>query len=153
MPRVCLWYSKFGVNVGPQRGNQWKYFLMWWTAELVKGPSLHRYVWFSPFLPPCNMLKRAVSLVITGDQTMVLNHLQGGGEGKGGTLHSEDLSKSLKSERKKDQRDLLCFLCILFFCCMWKHQEHAVGHVSYSWLHGGQLWKVSHRAIKSWCII
>ncbi len=80
MSRDCLWYSMW-ENIGLQRGNRgWNLYNVMnsWARQRAPSSSLHCCVWFSPFLPPCNMLKRAVSLVITGDQSEVPNHLQWG---------------------------------------------------------------------------
>lgn len=76
--KIRLRYSKFDQSkyATVERKAEGGIFIMWWTAELIKGHPHPVYI--VVFLPPCNMLEHAVSLVTTGDQSEVPNHLQWG---------------------------------------------------------------------------
>lgn len=82
-------------------------------------------VWFSPFLPPRNMLERAVSLVSTGDQSEVSSHLQWGffslctalycdwSAWLWRLLHKEELTSD---KEDTSERTLSVFLSVLVSC-------------------------------------
>lgn len=127
---------------------------MWWTAELVKGPPLSACIVVFGSVHS-NMLKRAVSLVITGDQSKVSNHLQWGFSLHCTSLGWVDLALVVRHKeegvnfREEDTPEGTLLFFYLFWSAMCKHQWHTVRHLIYSWLHVGQLWKVSYWAIKS----
>lgn len=144
MSRICLRYSKFGQSEygTVERKAEGGIFIMWWTAELVKGPpphpacivvfgsvsSFHHATCWNVQSPWWSLVIRARSLTTcSGDFLSVLHFTGMGRLGFGGCSIKK---REWTSERKTHQRKPLCF-SIYFsqLCVNTKDMLCAISHI------------------------